>query len=309
MWIVDNFNDVLQKIEKINARTNGVSTKQFDFSTLYTSLPKDFLIEKLNWCLEKAFIGSKKKFISVYSNEAKFVNCPRDNTVHFSLDKIKNIFKYVIEHSFFKLGNKTFNQFNGIAMGWDPAPFAANLSLYSCEHLFQAKLCKQNYSAAKQNNNNCRYIDDINTLNNKVFEDQIPLIYPQEIVCNRENNSELRGHFLELDIDIKSNKFQTKVYDKRNDFDFQIVKFPDTKSNIPNRVVLNVFVSQLLRFLRVCSEMDSFKIETKKLISSFQLKGCNRKILDNKILQTLTKHSKTFNKYNISLKEFLIQIV
>ena len=114
---------------------------------------------------------------------------------------------------------------------------------------------------------------------------------------------------MELDIDIKSNKFQTKVYDKRNDFDFQIVKFPDTKSNIPNRVVLNVFVSQLLRFLRVCSEMDSFKIETKKLISSFQLKGCKRKILDNKILQTLTKHSKTFNKYNISLKEFLIQIV
>ena len=84
---------------------------------------------------------------------------------------------------------------------------------------------------AKQNNNNCCYIDDLNTLNNKVFEDQIPLIYPQDNVCNRENNSELRGHFLELDIDIKSNKFQTKVYDKRNYFDFQIVKFPDTKGS------------------------------------------------------------------------------
>ena len=67
---------------------------------------------------------------------------------------------------------------------------------------------------AKQNNNNCRYIDDLNTLNNKVFEDQIPLIYPQDNVCNRENNSELRGHFLELDIDIKSNKFQTKFMTK-----------------------------------------------------------------------------------------------
>ena len=81
-------------------------------------------------------------------------------------------------------------------MGWDPAPFTANLSLYSCEHLFQAKLWKQNYSAAKQNYNNCCYIDDINTLNNKVFEDQISLIYPQEIICNRENNSELRGRLL-----------------------------------------------------------------------------------------------------------------
>ena len=65
-------------------------------------------------------------------------------------------------------------------------------------------------------------------------------------------------------------------YVKINDFDFQIVKFPDTKSNIPKGVV---FVSQLLRFLMVCSEMDSFKIETKKLTFSFQLKGCIRKIL------------------------------
>ena len=93
MWVADNFNDVLQKIDKINARTKGVSTKQFDFSTLYTSLPKDFLIEKLNWCLEKAFIGGKKQFISVYSNEAKFVNSPQDSTLHISLTKIKNILK------------------------------------------------------------------------------------------------------------------------------------------------------------------------------------------------------------------------
>ena len=92
---------------------------------------------------------------------------------------------------------------------------------------------------------------------------------------------------------------------QRNDFDFQIVKFPDTKNNNQiNRDLLNVFVSKLLRMVWVCQEMDSFKIETKKLISSFQLKGCNRKILDYKILKTLTKHLKTFKKYNISLKEF-----
>jgi hypothetical protein len=309
MWVADNFNDVLQKIDKINARTKGVSTKQFDFSTLYTSLPKDFLIEKLNWCLEKAFIGGKKQFISVYSNEAKFVNSPQDSTLHFSLTKIKNILKCVIKHSFLKLGNKTFNQINGIAMGWDPAPFAANLALYSCEHIFQAKLIKQNYNAAKQNNNNCRYIDDINTLNNQVFEDQIHLIYPQEIICNRENaNSDRCGHFLEIDINIKLDKFQTKIYDKRNDFNFPIVKFPDTKSNIPNRVVFNVYISQLLRFLRVCSEIDDFKTETKMLISCFLLKGCNRQLLVKKTIQTLKKHSKTFNKFNISPTEFSNQI-
>ena len=75
-----------------------------------------------------------------------------------------------MEHSYFKLGSTVIKQLKGIGMGWDPAPFIANLALYSCEHQFQANLCKQNYSAAKQNNNNSRFIDDINILNNQHFE-------------------------------------------------------------------------------------------------------------------------------------------
>ena len=53
-------------------------------------------------------------------------------------------------------------------MGWDPAPFIANSALYSCENQFQGNLCKQDYSAANQNNS--RFIDDINILNDEHFE-------------------------------------------------------------------------------------------------------------------------------------------
>ena len=101
MWVVDNFNEFK-----------------------YTSLPNDFLIEK-------AFIGSKRNLFPFIQMKQNSSIVP-ETTLHFHY-KIKNIFKYVIEHPFFKLGNKTFNQFNRIAMGWewDPAPFAANISLYS----------------------------------------------------------------------------------------------------------------------------------------------------------------------------------
>ena len=54
MWIADDFSDVLNKIDKIDLRTKGVSMKQFDLTSLYTSLPKEFLIEKIDWCIEKA---------------------------------------------------------------------------------------------------------------------------------------------------------------------------------------------------------------------------------------------------------------
>ena len=137
MWIAENYNDVLSKISKINSRTKAISTKQFDFTSLYTSLPKQFLIQNLNWCLEKAFIGGKKKYISVYSQNARFVNNPSEKTIHFSLDSLKNVLAFLIDHSYFTFGDVIVKQIKGIGMGWDPAPFVANLSLYACEHKYQ----------------------------------------------------------------------------------------------------------------------------------------------------------------------------
>ena len=304
MWISDNFDDVLCKIEKINSRTKGVSTKQFDFTSLYTSLPKQFLIDKINWCLDKAFFGSKKTFISIYSGNANFTENPNQDTLHFNLNTIKNIFKFTVEHSYFKFGSTIIKQIKGIGMGWDPAPFVANLALYCCEHQFQAVLCKENYSAAKQNNNNSRFIDDINILNNGVFEDQIRLIYPPEITCNRENLNDVSGHFLEIDITIHSEKFRTKIFDKRNEFAFKIVKYPDTRSNIPDSIVYNVFCAQIVRYIRVCSHFQDFLACFQILLQNFLSKGCNINILKAKLKKTLVTHKLTFCKYNKTLTEF-----
>ena len=66
-------------------------------------------------------------------------------------------------------------------------------------------------------------LDLSNTLNNRVFEEQIQSIYPNEIVCNRENLTNTKGHFLEIDNSITSTgKFQTKIFDKRDEFNFDI---------------------------------------------------------------------------------------
>ena len=190
-------------------------------------------------------------------------------------------------------------------MGLDPAPFIANLSLYACEHKFQAKLSKENYNAAKQNNNNSRYIDDINTVNNKVFEDQIKLIYPPEITCNRENTSDLAGHFLDIDIAIVNDKFVTKVFDKRDTFEIKIVKFPSVLSNIPDSVIYSVFVSQTLRAARICSLFKDFIEIFKILVQNFKAKGCLTKFLIPKAKKTFLTNEKTFAKFNTTCRHFL----
>ena len=42
----------------------------------------------------------------------------------------------------------------------------------------------------------------------------------------------------------------SKIYDKRDDFDFDIVNFPFLDGDVPRRASYGVYISQLIRFAR-----------------------------------------------------------
>ena len=44
-----------------------------------------------------------------------------------------------------------------------------------------------------------------------------------------------------------------KIYDKRDDFDFEIVDFPFLDGDVPRAASYGVYISQLIRFARVSS--------------------------------------------------------
>ena len=48
----------------------------------------------------------------------------------------------------------------------------------------------------------------------------------------------------------------SKFYDKQDDFDFEIVLFLD--GDVPRPPSYGVYISQLIRFARVCSNVDDF---------------------------------------------------
>ena len=50
-----------------------------------------------------------------------------------------------------------------------------------------------------------------------------------------------------------------KLYDKRDQFEFNIVNYPHMDSNIPMGPVYGVYVSGLIAFARVCTDFDNFK--------------------------------------------------
>ena len=61
--------------------------------------------------------------------------------------------------------------------------------------------------------------------------------------------------YLEFD---DSGQLSIKIYDKRNDFNFKIINFPNMCSNIPASPAYGAYISQLIRYARVSSNYSDF---------------------------------------------------
>ena len=75
-------------------------------------------------------------------------------------------------------------------------------------------------------NTTSRYLDDILNINNVYFDNMVSKIYPSELQLNKANTSDIEAAFLDLHLSISNYIVSTKIYDKCDDFDFEIVNFP-----------------------------------------------------------------------------------
>ena len=71
-----------------------------------------------------------------------------------------------------------------------------------------------------------RYLDDILNINNVYLDNMVSRIYSSELQLNKANTSDTKAAFLDLHLSISNDIVSTKIYDKRDDFDFKIVYFP-----------------------------------------------------------------------------------
>ena len=76
-------------------------------------------------------------------------------------------------------------------------------------------------------------MDDILNINNVYFDNMVSQIYPLELQLNKANTSDTEAAFLDLHLSISNDIVSTKIYDKRDDFDFEIVNFPFLDGDVP----------------------------------------------------------------------------
>ena len=181
--------------------------------------------------------------------------------------------EFLIDNIYIKVGKEIFRQQVGIPMGTDCAPFLANLFLFYYEYNYMKDLIKRNIHLAKQFPYTTRYIDDLLTLNNNRFTKVIPNIYPPELELKRTTESPTMLSYLDILIIIENEKYHTTIFDKRDNFGFNIVNFPHLCSNIPTKPAYEVYISQLIRIGRICDSFKGFAHRHYKLTSHLIQQG------------------------------------
>ena len=150
-------------------------------------------------------------------------------------------------------------------MGTNCAPLVADLFLFCYERDFMMSLSDDKQAdVIDVFNTTSRYLDDILNIN-VYFENMVSQIYTSELHLNKANTSDIEAAFLDLHLSISNDIVSTKIYDKRDDFDFEIVNFPFLDGDVPRSTSYGVYISQIIRFARASSYVADFNTRNELL--------------------------------------------
>ena len=237
MWILKNSKELLENL-KAQSLHSVNSIKSFDFSTLYTTIPHDKLKSKLKAIINQCFFhknGNRRfQYVAIGYKDTYFIRDHSDAPQKYSDADVIKMLEYLIDNIFVEFGGRTFQQTIGIPMGTNCAPLLADLFLYSYEAEFvQSLLQAGKKHLAQQFNFTYRYIDDVLSLKNTKFAEYLEFIYPRELEIKETTETSASSSYLDCYLYIDNGKLITRLYDKRDDFNFPIVNFPFLSSNIP----------------------------------------------------------------------------
>ena len=195
-----------------------------------------------------------------------------------------------------------------IPMGTNCAPLVADLFLFWNERDFMMSLSDDKQAdVIDAFNTTSRYLDDILNINNVYFENMVSQIYPSELQLNKANASDTEAAFLDLHLSISNDIVSTKIYDKRDDFDFEIVNFPFLDGDVPRSTSYGVYISQLIRFARASSYVTDFNTRNKLLTQKLLKQGYRYHKLRKTFSKFYRRYYDLISKFQVGLKSLLRQ--
>lgn len=287
-WIIKDNSKIIESVALCNESPVGPGNfmlSTYDFSTLYTTLPHYDLIRCIVALYNKCFDSN----IDIYYKYKK---------ITISKINFVDILKFCINNNFILLNDNIFRQKVGIPMGANYSPNMANLYL----HFYEDKFLSMNHMGGRLGYNlTFRFIDDLISFNNRNILFDIRTIYPRELeISNTNVVPHNAGSFLDIDIKVNNNRFVTKIYDKRRDFNFDILGLPAFLSNIPSNMVFGVICSQFCRFAFACMKGCDFVYNCQLFVDKLRHNGFPPWLLKKLVSKFENKKARSLSKFNFN---------
>ena len=247
-------------------------------------------------------------YIACNDRNAFFTSDAVRNYNVWSCQKVCEAFNFLLDNIYINFGSKLYRQIVGIPLGTDCAPFVADLFLFCYERDFMLSLSEDNQSdVIEAFNSTSLYLDDLLNIDNNFFDSMVNCIYPSGPRSNKTNVSDNEASFLDFHLSISDGFVKTKIYDKRDDFDFDIANFPFLDGDASRLTSYCVYISQLIRFARVPSHVDDFNTRNKVLTAKLLRQGYRYHKIRKALSKFYWRHFDLVSKYNVGLKTLLLQ--
>ena len=110
-----------------------------------------------------------------------------------------------------------------------------------------------------------------------------------------------------MHLSISNGIVSTKIYDKRDDFDFEIVNFPFLDGDVPRSTSYGVYISQLIRFARASSYVTDFNTRNNLLTQKLLKQGYRYHKLRKTFSKFYRRYFDLISKFQVGLKSLLRQ--
>ena len=125
-------------------------------------------------------------------------------------------------------------------------------------------------------------------------------------LCHRKIDISTPADYLDLTFIILSGgKLSTRLFNKRDDFDFHIVNLPFLFSNLPSGPSYGVYILQLIRYARCWSHHYNFRYRHKCLVDRLLSQGCIALWLEKSFKKRYGRYQNLIDQYQRSAKKMV----
>ena len=284
-WIVRDTQEFIDSIATMHHPTTFITQ---DFTTLYTNLDHDKVIDGVNRAIDDV-LEPLAKLLDVSSSKVRGrdirehnIYIAPDGAWHYGYDKergrvwsiadIRRAVRTCVDSAELMFDGRIFKQTSGIGMGHEECVGVANLYLYSVESRWvDNKVSELGEQAVIDRYHGFRFhrrfVDDLFAPGG---ESSLPSEADYHGLKLATTYQGSRVVYLGVEVKVTDGRLSFRARDKQQAFDFKIVRFPSWESCVPKSVKRGTIMGMLTRTIRLTTDVSDLIEESRTMLRHFR---------------------------------------